>query len=74
MNAKEELTKLLMESYDRGVKDATQEALAALEKVVAVMVANEREACAKVADHYSMHDQDTSADIAEAIRARGEQT
>lgn len=31
----------------------------------------EREACAKVADHYSMHDQDTPADIAEAIRARG---
>ena len=30
----------------------------------------EREACAKVADHYSMHDQDTPADIAEAIRAR----
>ena len=47
MNAKEELTKLLMESYDRGVKDAKQEALAALEKVVAVMVANEREACEK---------------------------
>jgi hypothetical protein len=36
MNAKEELTKLIMESYDRGVKDAKQEALAALEKVVAV--------------------------------------
>ena len=33
--------------------------------------ADEREACAKVADHYSMHDQDTPADIAEAIRARG---
>jgi hypothetical protein len=33
--------------------------------------AQEREACAKVADHYSMHDQDTPADIAEAIRARG---
>jgi hypothetical protein len=31
----------------------------------------EREACAKVADYYSMHDQDTPADIAEAIRARG---
>jgi hypothetical protein len=31
----------------------------------------EREACAKVADHYSMHDQDTPADIAEAIRNRG---
>jgi hypothetical protein len=31
----------------------------------------EREACAKVADYHSMHDQDTPADIAEAIRARG---
>ena len=31
----------------------------------------EREQCAKVADYYSMHDQDTPADIAEAIRARG---
>jgi len=36
MNIKEEFTKLLMESYDRGVKDAKQEALTALEKVVAV--------------------------------------
>jgi hypothetical protein len=36
------------------------------------VVAEEREACAKVADHYSMHDQDTPADIAEAIRARGQ--
>jgi len=33
---------------------------------------HEREACAKVADHYSMHDQDTPADIAEAIRARSQ--
>jgi hypothetical protein len=33
--------------------------------------ADEREACAKVADHYSMHDQDTPADIAEAIRGKG---
>jgi hypothetical protein len=32
----------------------------------------EREACAKVADYYSMHDQDTPADIAAAIRARGQ--
>jgi len=32
----------------------------------------EREACAKVADYYSMHDQDTPSDIAAAIRARGE--
>ena len=43
MNVKEELTKLLMESYDRGVNDAKQEALIALEKVVAVAVAKERE-------------------------------
>jgi hypothetical protein len=31
MNAKEELTKLIMESYDRGVADAKQEALAELD-------------------------------------------
>jgi len=35
------------------------------------LILAEREACAKVADYYSMHDQDTSADIAEAIRNRG---
>ena len=69
MNAKEELTKLLMESYDRGVKDATQEALTALEKVVAVMVAAEREAIAKVADGWPYYD---VQGLAEAIRARGQ--
>jgi hypothetical protein len=31
----------------------------------------EREECAKVADCYSMHNQDAPADIAEDIRARG---
>jgi len=36
MKAKEELTKLIMESYDRGVKDTKQEALIALEKIVVV--------------------------------------
>ena len=41
--------------------------------LVEMVVAEEREACAKVADHYSMHDQDTPADIAEAIRARNPQ-
>jgi hypothetical protein len=35
------------------------------------LILAEREACARVADYYSMHDQDTSADIAEAIRNRG---
>ncbi len=42
-----------------------------MERLVALVRADEREACAKVADYYSMHDQDTPADIAEAIRARG---
>jgi hypothetical protein len=84
MNAKEELTKLLMESYDRGVKDAKQEALAALEKVVAVMVAYEREACAKVCDSFyeswiNIHGRyefmgEGAQECAAAIRARGEQT
>ena len=35
------------------------------------LILAERSACAKVADYYSMHDQDTPADIAEAIRNRG---
>lgn len=64
MNAKEELTKLLMESYDRGVKDAMQAGLAALEKAVLA----EREACAKVAE---LVGQDKNHHgIAAAIRAR----
>ena len=42
-----------------------------LEQLVALVRADQREIDAKVADYYSMHDQDTSADIAEAIRNRG---
>jgi hypothetical protein len=45
--------------------------LEALERFAELARADEREACAKVADYYSMHDQDTPADIAEAIRLRG---
>ena len=41
-------------------------------RFAALVAKHEREACAKVADHYSMHDQDTPADIAEAIRARSQ--
>jgi len=44
-----------------------------LEKEIRKAVEAEREARAKVADHYTMHDQDTPADIAEAIRARGQE-
>lgn len=50
MTYKEEITKLIRASYDQGVADAKQEALAALENTVAVMVEAEREACAKVCD------------------------
>jgi len=63
MNAKEELTKLLMESYDQGVKDTIQAGLATLAK----MVADEREACARVCDGWPDYD---VQGLAEAIRAR----
>ncbi len=65
MNFQEEMTKLLMESYDKGVEDTKQEAIIALEKTVAVMVAAEREACAKIADVAEPYQ------CADLIRARG---
>ena len=34
MNAKEELTKLLMESYDKGVEDAKQAAIEGIQKAI----------------------------------------
>jgi hypothetical protein len=46
MNMKEELTKLLMESYDRGVADAKQAAVAGIKQAIIL----EREACAKVCE------------------------
>jgi len=66
MNPKEELTKLLTDSYDKGVEDAKQAAIIALEETVAVMVAQEREECAKVCD-----DNYFAFVAADAIRARG---
>lgn len=68
MNQKEELTKLLTDSYDKGVEDAKQEAIIALEKTVAVMVAAEREACAKLCEQGEFM---TFQCAAAAIRARG---
>lgn len=65
MNMKEELTKLIMESYDRGVKDAIEVGSATIE----LLVAAEREACAKVADGWPDYD---VQGLAEAIRARGQ--
>ena len=73
MNPKEELTKLLMDSYDKGIKDAKQAAIIALEETVAVMVAQEREACAKVCESYLSESPYSwgGTTMAEAIRARG---
>lgn len=62
-----ELTRLLMESYDRGVEDTKAAALEAVERAVSVALAAEREACAKVCDPYT-HGQWFAAHI----RARGE--
>jgi hypothetical protein len=53
MNYREEITKLIRASYDQGAKDAQQEALAALEQMVAAARADEREACARIAEEPS---------------------
>ena len=71
MNAKEELIKLLMESYDRGIKDTQQVAITAAEQAYSAGVSNEREAIAKMFDGkvwaYDYRE------IASAIRARGQE-
>ena len=74
MNAKEEMTKLIMASYDQGVKDAQQEMLATLEQLIAAVRADEREACAKECEHTAlrMGSEWMAQHCAEAIRARGE--
>ena len=70
MNPREELTKLLIDSYDKGVEDVKQEAIIALEKTVAVMVAAEREACCAIV--YGLCESDNVAQrTVDAIRARG---
>jgi hypothetical protein len=68
MNYREEITKLIRASYDQGAKDAQQEALAALEQMVAAARADEREACAKVCEQYKGYGGNL---FAPAIRARG---
>ena len=67
MIAKEELVKLLMESYDQGVEDAKQAALVAIAQVVYA----EREAIAKMLEDWDSDSADPR-DIAAAIRARGQ--
>ena len=78
MTVKEELTKLLMESYDRGLADASQAAVVAIEKAMLL----EREACAKLCDGWDFvpggHEftpqqltKNLTETIANHIRARG---
>jgi hypothetical protein len=70
VNAKEEITKLIMASYDQGVADAKQAAMEAFTVAINAAVRVEREACAKVAE-WEPCMTDTPKRIAAAIRARG---
>lgn len=73
MNAKEEITKLIMASYDQGVKDAQQEALVTLEQLTAAVRADEREAAEeRVVELFTDMETPYLPDIVRAIRARGE--
>ena len=66
MNVQEELTKLLMESYDRGVEDAMKAAMDSFQQALLL----EREACAQIADAEASIE-GIAQRIAVAIRARG---
>ena len=66
MNMREELTKLLMESYDRGVEDATKAAMDSFQQALLL----EREACAQIADAEASIE-GIAQRVAASIRARG---
>ena len=66
MNVQEELTKLLMESYDRGVEDAMKAAMDSFQQALLL----EREACAQIADAEASIE-GIAQRVAAAIRARG---
>ena len=71
MNTKEELTKLLMESYDQGVKDAEQAAIAAIEQAIMQAIILEREACADIAENWNSNGMPRTG-VANEIRKRGQ--
>ena len=80
MTLNEELTKLAVDSYDKGVNDAKQSAMEVFAIAIDLARADEREACAKVCDdkfaEYPETDPDyayalAASDLAKAIRARG---
>lgn len=74
---KEELEKLLMESYDRGVADALKVTIETMNDAIIAAVAAEREACAKVCEevaanktYHTGHLQEAADECAAAIRGR----
>jgi hypothetical protein len=71
MTAKEEITKLIMESYDRGVNDATKSVMETLNIAIKAAIRVEREACAKVCESlWRIDGQLTADEFAAEIRAR----
>ena len=72
MTLNEELTKLAVDSYDKGVNDAKQAAMEVFAIAIELARADEREECAKVADEYANGlERNYSEIIADLIRARG---
>ena len=79
---KEELTKLLMEAYERGQSDLIKSCQEAASIAVDTAILAEREACAKLCDVIAQKMDDEGEgptgnigwviDCAEAIRARGQ--
>lgn len=73
MNAKENLGKMLVDCYDRGVYDAKQAAMEAFAVAIDAAVRVEREECAKVCEELDAWNMDDPASTAAtAIRARGQ--
>ena len=73
MTVLEEITKMLMKSYDKGVADTKKAAEEAIISAVDFAIKQEREACARVCEQF---EEDMGHGIpqqcANAIRARGE--
>ena len=66
---KEELTKLLMEAYERGQSDLIKSCQETVSIAIDTAILAEREACAKVCEQGEFM---TFGCVAEAIRARGD--
>ena len=70
---KEELTKLLMEAYERGQSDLIKSCQETVSIAIDTAILAEREACAKVCEDLDAWDMDDPASTAaKAIRARGQ--